>query len=429
MATRSSSIRREAQDARTNGAASARGQLEGDDGTRTLTLGWLLDPVEPAVFFEQHWEAAPLLVRRDEPGYFADLPGLDAVDELIAATASDRLHATGGERLVRTEPEGTLSEQTVRLTRNAVPDVQSVYRAYHDGFTVVVNQVHRRSAAVGRLCRGLQAALHHPVGANLYLTPAGAQGFLPHVDTHDVLILQLHGEKEWHVGSPAAELPLAERRHGPQRLREAQTYSLAPGDTFYLPRGFPHEAVAADSSSLHLTVGIHAYRWRDLIVDALELLAEEDVTFRGALPPRFLDEPLDSERVAELARRLAGALSDGALAERAKDRIGSKLVGGDSAAERNRFPALDALRGLTGDSVVARPPELLCRVRATQDEAAIEFAGNFVSGPPLLEPALEFVAQHDRFAVDELPGDLSSEDRVDLVSRLVSEGLLEVVIE
>jgi bifunctional lysine-specific demethylase and histidyl-hydroxylase NO66 len=395
--------------------------------TRPVTLDWILDPIEPTVFFEQHWEAAPLLVSRDESDYFAALPGLDAVDELIAATVSNRLRPNGSDRLVRSELGGTLSQRTVQVSGNSVPDVQSVYRAYDDGFTVVVNQVHRRSAAVGRLCRGLQATLHHPVGANFYLTPAGAQGFLPHVDTHDVFIVQLHGEKEWHVGSPSAELPLARKRHGRQALPGAQTYTLTPGDTFYLPRGFPHEAVAGNSSSLHLTVGIHAYRWSDLIEDALELLADEDVAFRGALPPRFLDEPLDSERAAELTRRLATALSDGVLAEQAKERIGSKLVRGDAAAERGRFRALDALGGLTDDAVVARPRELLCQVRIMPDQAAIEFAGNFVTGPPLLEPALEFIARHEQFTVGELPGELSSEDRVDLVSRLVSEGLLEVM--
>jgi lysine-specific demethylase/histidyl-hydroxylase NO66 len=394
---------------------------------RPFTLPWVLEPVEQAAFFDQHWEAAPLLVSREETDHFANLPGLDAVDELIAATVSNRLRSYGNDRLVRSEPDGSLSEQAVRVADNGVPDVQSVYRAYHEGFTVIVNQVHRRSAAVGRLCRGIQTGLHHPVGANLYLTPAGAQGFLPHVDTHDVLILQLHGEKEWHVANPSAELPLAQKRHGRQALPSAETYTLTPGDTFYLPRGVPHEAVAADSSSLHLTVGIHAYRWSDLIEDALKLLAEEDVAFRSALPPRFLDEPLDPERAAELARRLTEALGDGTLTERAKERIGSKLVGGDVAAERGQFRALDALGELTDAAVVARPPELLCRVRATRDRVAIEFAGNFVTGPRLVEPAFEFVAQHERFTVGELPGELSSEDRVDLVGRLVSEGLLEVM--
>ena len=54
----------------------------------------------------------------------------------------------------------------------------------------------------------------------------------------------------------------------------------------------------------------------------------------------------------------------------------------------------------------------------------IEFATNYVSGPAPLEPALRFVAEHERFAVSELPGELTPEDKLDLVNRLVSEGLL-----
>jgi hypothetical protein len=65
---------------------------------RTFSFGWLLAPVGPAVFFEQHWETAPMLVKRDEPAYFADLPGLDAVDELIAATVSNRVRPADSER-------------------------------------------------------------------------------------------------------------------------------------------------------------------------------------------------------------------------------------------------------------------------------------------------------------------------------------------
>ncbi|MFL6075186.1 MAG: cupin domain-containing protein [Mycobacteriales bacterium] len=389
-------------------------------------LDWLLSPVAPAAFVDEYWEAAPLLVSRGKPEYFADLPGLDAVDELIGATVASRERPADGERVVRSEPDGTLTERAVPVGADGAPDVQAVYREYHQGFTIVVNQVHRRSAAVGRLCRGLRAALHHPVGANLYLTPAGAQGFLPHVDTHDVFIAQLHGTKEWHVASPAAALPLARERRGPQRLGEAERYALTPGDTLYLPRGFPHEAVTGDTSSLHLTIGIHAYRWSDLLADALDLLAADDVAFRRALPPGHLDAPLDAGYAAELAGRLATALAGDGLAERARDGLGARLVAGDTAADRGRFRSLDALAGLTGDSVVVRPPELLSRVRTTADRAVIEFAGNFVTGPPHLEAALAFVARHERFAVAELPGELSPEDRVDLVSRLVSEGLLEV---
>ncbi len=394
---------------------------------REFSLPWLLHPVKPVDFYERHYEAAPLLVNRGEQAYFASLPGLDAVDDLLTTTVSSRSRPTEGERLVRSEPDGNLSQQNVRLTGAAAVDIQAIYRSYHDGFTVVVNQVHRRSAAVGRLCRALQAALHHPVGANLYLTPARAQGFLPHADTHDVFVLQLHGSKEWHVSSPSAELPLPRRQHQRLKLPDSQTFRLAPGDVLYLPRGFPHEAVTGGSSSLHLTVGVHAFRWYDLLSDALRLFADEDVMLRGALPGQYLSEPLDAEHIAALAHRMSAALADGVLIEKAKEGLASRLVATDAAVGVSRFGSLDALAGLTDESVVARPPEVLCRVRLTPEEATIEFAGNFVTGPRLAGTALEFVARHDRFAVGELPGDLTAADRIDLVKRLISEGLMEVL--
>ncbi|MFF3412875.1 cupin domain-containing protein [Streptomyces sp. NPDC002742] len=393
----------------------------------TFSLTWLLDPVKPRDFHELHYESAPLWVSRSQIGYFADLPSLDEVDDLLTTTVSNRLSPADGERLTRSEPDGTSSDYNVRMTGNGAADVQAVYRSYHDGFTVVINQMHRRSAAVGRLCRRLQAVLHHPVGANLYLTPANAQGFRPHVDMHDVFILQLHGTKEWHVSSPSIELPLVSSRHGKQSLPDFQTYTLAPGDTLYLPRGYRHEAVTGDSSSLHLTVGVHAIRWHDLLKDALALLAEEDVIFRSALPVGYPEKPLDTGQVRDMARRVSVALSDGKLMEKAKERVTSRLISADVTTGLSRFRSLDAIAGMSDESIVARPSEILCLVRLTPDRATIEFAGNFVTGPRFLAPALQFIAQNDQFTVSDLPGNLSKGDRMDLVKRLVTEGLLEVL--
>ncbi|MFI1377240.1 cupin domain-containing protein [Streptomyces longwoodensis] len=398
-----------------------------DHWSSPFSLEWLLDPVTPRDFLERYYESAPLCVIRNEIGYFSGLPTLDDVDDLLTVTVANHLRPLGGDRLIRSEPDGTSSERGFRTSENGGVDVQAIYRAYHDGFTAVINRVHRRSAAVGRLCRSLQVALHHPVGANLYLTPARAQGFRPHVDMHDVFVLQLHGTKEWHVSRPSTELPLVSNWHVKQDLPDFEKYILMPGDTLYLPRGFRHKAVTGDSSSLHLTVGIHAFRWRDLFNEVLTLIADEDVMFRGALPAGYLDEPLDMEYVRGMARRASAALSDAELIEKAKWRIASKLIATDEVAGLSRFRSLDAIVGMTDESIVARPPETLCLVHLTQEQATIEFSGNFVAGPPSIAPALQFIIKNHRFAVGDLPGSLSRDDRIDLVKRLVTEGLLEVL--
>ena len=44
-------------------------------------------------------------------------------------------------------------------------------------------------------------------------------------------------------------------RHDPGE--PAADFTLEPGDTLYLPRGWPHQAHTSDSDSLHLTIGLH----------------------------------------------------------------------------------------------------------------------------------------------------------------------------
>ena len=51
------------------------------------------------------------------------------------------------------------------------------------------------------------------VQANAYSTPRGSQGFAVHHDTHDVLVLQVAGEKRWQLYDPLLELPLKHQRY------------------------------------------------------------------------------------------------------------------------------------------------------------------------------------------------------------------------
>src|SRR5207244_11533076 len=109
--------------------------------------------------------------------------------------------------------------------------------------------------AVATLCRDLETGLHCPGNINMYLTPAGAQGFGPHFDDHDVFIVQIEGYKRWRLYESARKLPLKfedlivprERLVGP-----VEEVRLEPGDLLYLPPGFVHEALPSEQASLPL---------------------------------------------------------------------------------------------------------------------------------------------------------------------------------
>jgi hypothetical protein len=59
----------------------------------------------------------------------------------------------------------------------------------------------------------------------------------------------------------------------------------------------------------------------------------------------------------------------------------------------------------------------------------IEFGGNGVTWPLVMEPSLRYIAssEGEGFAVRDLPGDLAASARIMLVQRLVVAGLLTVI--
>jgi ribosomal protein L16 Arg81 hydroxylase len=393
-----------------------------------LDLDWILDPFPVVQFTEEIWEKKMLLISRDCPDYFARLPGLDAVEELLVSSSPNGSRAIGDERLVRTAPSGEDSERPIKYSKCGRPDIHDIYRAYHEGYTVVVNKVHRRSASVGELCRTLESNLHHPVGANLYLTPWPSQGFLPHIDTHDVFILQIHGLKEWHIGDAPNDLPLPGATTLKfKSLTGFRRVVLKAGDTLYLPRGIPHYAVTVDSSSLHLTIGVHVFKWLDFVSEAIKLIAHEKIEFREALSPGFLNGAVDQGRIAELTAAISSALADDALTKRVKAEFETRLLNNAMPAGKGHFRSLDSLSDLTSKSLVARVAGMSCRVLTQSDEAVIQFTGNFVSGPLSILHALQFIAAHTRFTPSEISDELSERDKIDIVTRLISEGFLTIV--
>ena len=78
-------------------------------------------------------------------------------------------------------------------------DLQSIYNAINDGYTVVLNAVHVRWPAARRLVIAVENRLLAHAQTNVYVTGPNAQGFARHADDHDVFVLQTHGTKRWVV--------------------------------------------------------------------------------------------------------------------------------------------------------------------------------------------------------------------------------------
>ncbi|MCA9557479.1 MAG: cupin-like domain-containing protein, partial [Myxococcales bacterium] len=255
------------------------------------TLARLVAPREVEDFWQAHHERRPLL-GRGAGRVFEHLLSTAAIEALLAGgrlrQGECRL-VSAGEKVPRSRVAAAWLARGAEAD-DAVVDPLRVAEAFAEGNTLVLDALHRHHAPIAALCRDLEGVFGHAVQANAYLTPAGGRGFDPHYDTHDVFVLQIEGRKRWRVYGDPVPAPAAPSGRRPDLTTTAPRHleaELAPGDVLYLPRGWFHDAEAADDASLHLTVGLLATTWADALRVALDEAVERDPRLRAALSPGF----------------------------------------------------------------------------------------------------------------------------------------------
>jgi bifunctional lysine-specific demethylase and histidyl-hydroxylase NO66 len=385
---------------------------------------------DPAAFVRDHWARAPLLRRGAGPGGFDDLLSLDDVDRILSTTAPRFPYF----RMVKDGKPLPPSAYTKSGRIGSVPlsdlaDPGRIFDQFHGGATIVLQGLQRFWAPLTAFSRDLELFLTHPVQVNAYLTPPASRGLGVHHDTHDVFVLQVHGRKLWQVWDAAVPFPLGHQTKLPPGA-EAPTEAplveaeLAPGDCLYVPRGFRHAARTAEDASLHLTVGMLAYNWNDLLREVLDLAAEE-TWFREGLPVGFAEDPAAleaslAERVAELRRFL-----DKVDLTRVADRAVNRFWANRPPSLRGQLRQLLSLEELDDTTVLARRPGAVARLRAAGDRLELLLGDRTLTMPASLEPALHQVLDADRLTPADLAGHLDGPSRLVLARRLVREGLLQ----
>lgn len=296
---------------------------------------------------------------------------------------------------------------------------ERVAAEFERGATIVLQALQVQHPALAEFCRELEAELGHPAQANAYYTPASAQGFAVHHDTHDVFCLQVEGEKRWLVYPPVLELPLKQQKYVPAMGEPGEPVmdvSLRAGDMLYLPRGWLHQAMTSDVPSLHLTVGINVATWRDAVREALDEAAREEVELRRGVAP-------DAEAPEGLLEALGRRLTPEAVSARRR----RSFVESRRPIRYDAFDQLRALEDLELDTLLERRRTVIAHLSVDEDAARLAFEGRELSLPAFVAADLEHILDVDEaFRAEDLPGSLDDSGRLVLVRRLVREGLLRI---
>jgi ribosomal protein L16 Arg81 hydroxylase len=378
-----------------------------------LTLKTLVAPVPVDEFRARYWEQQPLIVNRNDRDYYDDLFTLRDFDEAMARTPEYIKMAN------------YVTDKHAKYKSEASRGVESALADMRDGGTLVLDQLHHHEPKLGLLCRKLAPELGHRFQCNLYLTPPHGKGFSPHWDNHDVFILQVFGSKHWKVEKERRCLPLKEEKMGDEgrELRgELHTTTIEQGDVIYIPRGFIHAAECGAEPSLHITFGVSAVFWDDLLGAVLRAAALRDQRLRQALPFGFMNG--GREALVNRVKGIFREISDETFLSGAVDQFLDELVPRYQLDVAGQIAEFFHPKPITLDEVVGPRAAIVYRMHVADDSVRLNYGGRTITFGGFFREGLDFALTTSAYAVRDIPGELQDEERIVFIERLIQEGLV-----
>lgn len=382
---------------------------------------WLVDPLGYLIgagreddFFARVYEREALIVHHDAPKRFAGLISLDDIDRIVTTFDLREGQLALADASNHVDSDSYVDAANF-IDRGAVADY------YRRGATIILNQAHQFDPALARLCRGLEHVFSSHVQTNIYLTPPNAQGFRTHYDNHDVLVIQVEGEKAWRLYDMPIEAPyrgeaFEQGRYETGPLR--QEFVLKPGDCAYVPRGLMHDAqTSGDAPSLHITVGLITRTWADLMLEAVSEVALRSPDLRRSLPPGFAQGNFDRTKAREHLKVLARRIADEVDLDPALDLMADNFIRSRAANNRNALSSAGAIKADDRFQAQTRAP---FRIAEDGDDIVVVCAGGEVKFTPADRPALERALGGTPFSI----GELNASKADGMVSTLLAYGLV-----
>ncbi len=388
----------------------------------SIDLASLLSPTGVPDFLEKSWARSAFVARAGQPGRFHGLLSVTEFEFLLSTVA-----APGWLSFVKDVVQPPSRDQ---LTSDGTLDAGALYKAIADRQSLLLTRIHRLHPGIGTLCRQVAAdlraagvVLRKAIRANAYFTPPQSQGFAAHYDDHDVLVLQLHGEKRWRIYGEAAKWPrkpMAQPLPAAFLASHAHEVTLQAGDALYLPRGFAHEARTTDQASLHVTLSIEVATWSDVF----ERLINLDDRLGEALPAGFcasgVPRPSDKARAAEFG---SGMMRSPALDRAIADVFNRTRNEGDFPPN-GHLARIASEAGIGPDTMLVATPGLSANVEQEGGVAILRLAGATLRADRQAAPLFRNLCEGKPFRLADLGKADDVEALLDLARELVSRGVL-----
>jgi len=389
-----------------------------------------LAPLSLETFFADYWEQQPLHLARGEAD---SVPLVDfvAIESLLASQPLyyPGVQVTQADRKI--DPDSYVDQQ------NRIIPLR-LLEHYKKGATIILSQAQILFPTLNALCRDVMRSMKMQSQTNVYVSPPGNQGFNAHYDTHDVFVLQISGSKTFNFYPSSVMLPFPDEVFDASGIDPAavdQSISLGAGDTLYIPRGVVHDAIAAEAeASIHVTLGVYPVLVRDFLLEAIQVVAEEEPELRrsftgGSLKPGVTESP-GLKPLQDLISKLSTTLRKPELIAQVQSRLNDDLALNalQDCYGVSKRGGLSPIRvsGWQGLKRVSLRQEMIIDFEISEHSAKIRTFGQ------VLEFSAPFNKLVCRLLMDGclLPDDLASlscDQRDAVLDRLLTENLIDIL--
>ncbi len=277
-----------------------------------MILQELLGDIPAAQFIDNNYLKLPY-ARPGGARALTHLADWGTIDRILAQPDIDALVGRGGEQW----PGGR------------TPTVDEARRLFAEGYTIGIRQAHKHDAGLADLAARFAEALGGVVDVQLYATPADQPGFGWHYDPEEVFVLQLKGDKEWHLRRntvhpwPLIEAIPADQRYE-RELMPLMRCQLAPGDWLYIPGGWWHRTQAG-VESISLSVGVLSPTALSTF-DALRSRLRQSLQWRQRLPCAGAASPLTREELVKRYHEIFADLGQDLAREMAREEFAREFL-------------------------------------------------------------------------------------------------------
>jgi 50S ribosomal protein L16 3-hydroxylase len=251
-----------------------------------------LGGLSPARFMREHWQKKPLLVRQAFAGIRPPISRTQVAELAMRDEVESRLVS---------QVDGAWQLRHGPLPARGLPPFK------RPGWTVLLQGLNVHVPEADELMSHFRFVPDARLDDLMlsYATDGGGVG--PHLDSYDVFLIQVHGQRRWRIG----RVPDDRLVEGvPLKILAAfepeDEWLLEPGDMLYLPPRWGHDGVAV-GECMTCSVGFRAPSRQGLAADLLGRLADEaQETFATARARLYEDrQQVATRHPAQVPSRLS----------------------------------------------------------------------------------------------------------------------------